>query len=100
DQTLFAGSLVAARFHKLPEPPRPGADNSALEIRVDLARGVEGGVSAMHRPGAHFVFADGEKRLQAEQPVARVNQPVESRLGDAGAGEILPPLFPRQLAEL
>src|SRR5207237_6836422 len=88
-QSLFAGSLIAARFHKLPKPDRFGADESPLKVGVDLACGVVRRVGAMHRPGAHLVLADREERLQAEKPVAGVNQPVEPRLGDARARQEL-----------
>src|SRR2546426_1099421 len=58
------------------------------------ARRVERRAAAVHGPGAHLVFAHGEERLQAEQPVARVNQAVEARLADTGAREILGPFVP------
>ena len=61
---------------------------------MDFARRVERRAAAVHGPGAHLVFAHGEERLQAEQPVARVNQAVEARLADAGAREILGAFVP------
>src|SRR3989442_462642 len=75
-------------------PMGRGAGEAGLEVRMDLARGVERGAAAMHGPGAHFVLAHREERLQAEQAVARVNQAVEPRLADAGAREILGPFVP------
>src|SRR5262245_64377752 len=44
--------------------------------------------------------SDLEERLQTQQAVAGVNEPVESRLSDAGAGQIFPALLARQLGEL
>jgi len=65
-QALLAGHLVRPRLHELVEPYRLGADEAALKVRVDLARGVERGIATVHRPGAHLGLAHREKRLQAE----------------------------------
>src|ERR1051325_11169304 len=67
---------------------------------MNLTGGVKGGAAAMHGPGADFVLAHGEKRLQAEQPVAGVDQEVEPRLRHPRAREVFAPLVPRQLAQL
>src|SRR6266513_928661 len=92
--SLFPRSLVRPHAREIGERHGLGADEAALEIRMDFARRVERRAAAVHGPGAHLVFAHGEERLQAEQPVARVNQAVEARLADAGAREILGPFVP------
>src|SRR5207302_8961570 len=73
-QSLFPRSLVRPHAREIGERHGLGADEAALEIRMDFARRVERRAAAVHGPGAHLVFAHGEERLQAEQPVARVNQ--------------------------
>ena len=64
----LAGDVVAERDDF-------GADEAALEVRVDHARGLRRGGARAHRPGAHFLRAGREIGLQAEQLVA----PRESR---------------------
>src|SRR6266568_1694826 len=54
-----------------------GADEAALNVGVDLAgRALRVG-PARDRPGAVFVFPDGEKRDVAEQVVARADHAIE-----------------------
>src|SRR5205807_8956581 len=67
---------------------------------MDLAGGVERGASRVHGPGAHLVLAHGEEGLEAEQPVAGVDQAAEPGLRDPGAREVFAPLPPRQLCRL
>ena len=57
-----------------------GADEAALEIAVDDARRLRGGVADVNRPGAHFLDAGGEVGLQAQQAESRADQPVQARL--------------------
>src|SRR5881397_2267034 len=73
-QTQLARRLVGPGPHELLERDGFGPDEAALEVGVDLARRFEGGLAAVHRPGAHFVVAHGEERLQPEQVIARVDQ--------------------------
>src|SRR5690349_17464598 len=88
DQALLARRLVRPRALEIAIGHRLGADESTLEVGMDLAGGVECNAAAMHGPGTYFVLPDREERLQAKQPVARMDQPVESRLADAGAGQV------------
>jgi len=60
-----------------------GADETAREIGVNRARGVQRARADGNRPRAHLVLADGEKRLQAKQSVRQTNDFGESRFGDA-----------------
>ena len=56
----------------------------------------------LHRngPGAHFGFAGGEKRHQAQQRVGRRDQPFQPGFLQAVAGQILARFFGRQLGQL
>src|SRR5438034_4849329 len=92
-QSQLARRLVRPRPHELLERDRFGPDEAALEVGVDLARRLEGSLAAVHRPGAHFVVANGEERLQPEQAIARVNQAVEPGLGDPRLRQELAPLL-------
>src|SRR5687767_14458028 len=47
-----------------------GADEAALEVGVDHARGLRRRRPGAHGPGAHFLRAGGEESQEAEQPVA------------------------------
>src|SRR5215472_6844510 len=58
------------------------ANEALLEIGVNYARGLRRGAALANGPRAHFLRAGGKKRLESQQPVARVNKAVESRLGD------------------
>src|SRR6266699_2544671 len=72
-QHQFPIRLVRPRFHELLERRGLGADEAALEVRVDCAGGVEGGLATADRPGAHLVLAHREERLETEQTIARVD---------------------------
>ena len=54
---------------------------------MNLAGGELRGVATRNRPGAAFVFADGEERNVAEQIVAGANDAIEPRFGEAEIGE-------------
>jgi hypothetical protein len=51
-----------------------GLDEPALDVAVDRARGLLRVHAALDGPRAAFRLAAGEKRNQAQQPVARLNQ--------------------------
>ncbi len=55
-----------------------GADEPALNVAVNLARRELRRRRARNRPGAAFVFADGEERNIAEQIVAGANHAIEA----------------------
>src|SRR5438094_248158 len=55
-------------------------DETALEIAVDLSRGLRRGHPAVDSPGPRLLRAGGEERLQIEQLVSRANQSVEPGL--------------------
>src|SRR5215213_5977344 len=52
------------------------ANEAALDIRVDLARGPVRGSAALDRPGAALVLARREKAYQVEPRVGGANEPV------------------------
>src|SRR6266571_8855624 len=58
----FAGDVVSVGDHF-------GADEAALEVGVDHARGLRRGGPDLHGPGAHFLRPGGEIGLKAEQRV-------------------------------
>src|SRR5438093_8762243 len=49
-------------------------DEAALEVGVDFAGGFRRGITRVNRPGARFLFVEGEKRPQAQQMVRAVNE--------------------------
>ena len=55
-----------------------GPDVALLEIGMDHTCRLWSGVADMDGPGAHFLDACGEIRLQAEQLVCCSDQPVQS----------------------
>ena len=48
-----------------------GADEAALEIGVDFARGARRLAALLDRPGARFLGPDGEEGDEVEEVVAR-----------------------------
>ena len=56
-----------------------GANEAALDVRVNRAGGFLRVHAALDRPGAHFRFARGEKGSQAQQLISGLNQAVEPR---------------------
>src|SRR5438309_6315549 len=51
-----------------------GADETALEVRVDLPGGAGSAIAAVNRPGAHLVFTDREERGELEKVVGRADE--------------------------
>src|SRR5258708_22965446 len=76
DDALFAGALPAGIGDKVVVADGFGANEPALEVGVNHARGHRSGVAAMNRPGADFLLAGGEGRLEAEKVIAGPNQPI------------------------
>src|SRR5207248_3204896 len=85
---------------KLVPPDHLGPDESALEIRVDDARGLRRPGSLADDPGAAFVLAGGEVALQSEEVEARPDQLGKARLGEADRGEELLAVVLVQLLDL
>ena len=76
------------------------ADEAPLEVAVDDARGLRGGVAPMDRPGADLLGAGGEVALQAEQRVGRAGHHRQRRLGHAERLEHLAAVLGGELGEL
>src|SRR5258708_16849403 len=77
DDAPFAGALPAGIGDKVVVADGFGANEPALEVGVNHARGHRSGVAAMNRPGADFLLAGGEVRLESEKVIAGLNQPIE-----------------------
>ena len=82
-----AGVGFGAGFEQLVPADGFGADEVLFEIRVDRAGSFHGAGVDGDRPGAAFVFADGEERDQAEQAVGVTDEPDQAALGEPVAGE-------------
>src|SRR5215510_12216226 len=75
--------MVAARRHRTPRHQGVVADDlradeSALDVAVDFARGDRSREVAWNGPRAAFVLADREERDVAEELVARADHAIES----------------------
>jgi hypothetical protein len=57
-----------------------GADEAALEIRVDDTSGLRRARAGAHCPGARLFRTDGEEGQQPEQRVTGADEAVEARL--------------------
>src|SRR5882724_11338333 len=77
------GPDQVAVFHHL------GADEAAGQVRVNGVCGIDGCASVADGPGAHFVFAAGEKRDVAESFVETTGKNVDGRFRDAQGGQEL-----------
>src|SRR5438067_768189 len=77
-----------------------GADEAALEVGVNLPRRLGRSRAAMNRPGARFLRAGGEERLQIEQLVRGANEGVQSRLFQSHLLEEIVPLRGGKLRDL
>src|SRR5437773_124861 len=83
---VAAGGHRAARNERIvADDLRP--DEAPRDVAVNLARGELRGRLARDRPGAAFVFADGEERHVAEQIVGGANHAVQTRLGQTRVAE-------------
>src|SRR5689334_14418987 len=76
----FLRALLAAAGHVVGIGDDLGADEAALEVRVDDAGGLRRGIALVDRPGPDFLGARGEVGLQAEDAVAGADQAIEARL--------------------
>ena len=65
-----------------------GADEAALEIGVDDARGLRRLGAAGHRPGARLLRPGSEEGYEIKQPVAGADQAIEARLLEADGCEV------------
>src|SRR5690242_17296326 len=83
----LAGALLAVAGDVIVVRDHFGADEAALEVGMDRSGGLRRGRADRHRPGAHFLLARGEVRLQAEQLVRGTDQAIEPRLGHAHVGQ-------------
>ena len=79
-QTLRLGVGQRAAGLEIVKGDDLGADEAALKIGVDLARGLRGLGALLDGPGAAFVAARGQEGDEAQQLVAALDQPVQTRL--------------------
>src|SRR5690606_29175437 len=77
-----------------------GADEAALEVRVDLAGSFGRARALADGPGPDLLLARREEADEAEQAVAGVDQAVEAALLEAEVGEERGALLRIQLAQL
>ena len=91
------GRLLAAERQKVVHIDGLGGDEAAGEIGVNGARRVPGAGPGGHGPGAGLVGPGGEKGNQAQQLVARPDEPGEAGVLQADGFQKLPPLVPGQL---
>ena len=82
-QSLFLCRRDAAAADHVVEIDRFGADEAALDVGVDLARGLRGLGAVFDGPGAALVLAVGQERDEAEQRVGALDQAVEAGLLNA-----------------
>ncbi len=81
-------TVVAACGHRAAASERVvahdfGADEAALNVAVNLAGGGLRRDAASDRPGAAFVFADGEERHVPEQVVGGPDHAIETGLAES-----------------
>src|SRR3990172_11671623 len=79
----LAAARLAAELDEVAPVDHLGADEAALDVRVDLARGARRGDAARDRPGAALVGPRGEHADQADQLEGRADEAVPRGLGDA-----------------
>ena len=77
-QTLRLGVGQRAAGLEIVKGDDLGADEAALKIGVDLARGLRGLGALLDGPGAAFVAARGQEGDEAQQLVAALDQPVQT----------------------
>src|SRR3954454_22571883 len=86
---LLLRPLLAAEAHEVVVGDNLGADEAALEIGVDDACGLRPGGALVHGPGAGLLGTDGEEGEQPQQLVPFPDHPVQARLLEAHAGQVL-----------
>ena len=77
-QALFLRRRDAAAADHVVEIDRFGADEAALDVGVDLARGLRSLGAVLDGPGAALVLAVGQERDEAEQRVGALDEAVEA----------------------
>ena len=82
-QSLFLCRRDAAAADHVVEIDRFGADETALDVGVDLARGLRGLGAVFDGPSPALVLAVGQERDEAEQRVGALDQAVEAGLLNA-----------------
>ena len=82
-QSLFLCRRDAAAADHVVEIDRFGADEAALDVGVNFARGLRGLGAVFDGPGAALVLAVGQERDEAEQRVGALDQAVEAGLLNA-----------------
>ena len=87
--TVFAGLAHGAPLDQIVVAHNLGLDEAALEVGVDGASGLGGGVAGVNGPGATFLFVEGEKGAQAQQAVGGVDEGVHAGFGHAEFAQIL-----------
>src|SRR5690349_8762915 len=85
--TRIACPGLAAVLDEIIVRDRLCADEAALEIGVDHARGLRRGRAALDGPRADFLFARREVSLQSEQLVTGPDHAIEARLIEAHVSE-------------
>src|ERR1700693_1948347 len=85
--TGFAGAGFAAILNVIIEGDHLGADEAALEIRVDDPGRLRRSAALAHRPGADLLGAGGEICNEAEQLVGAANHAIETGLVQTEIGQ-------------
>src|SRR5262249_62164728 len=98
-QLLQAGAgrlRVGAETDKVVPAHDLAADEAARDVRVDRARGVEGGLALPQRPRAGLLLAGGEERDEAEPAGGPGGDRAHRRDASAAQGGPLAPANPRR----
>ena len=95
-----AGARFAAVADEIVVRDGLGADEALLEVGVDHAGRLRGGVALVDGPGARFLGADREIGLQAQQVIGLADQLVQAGLGEFEGLQELSALGARQRRNL
>src|SRR5690606_3651371 len=83
DEALLTGGLLGPGGDEVVPGEGLGADETALEVAVDLAGGLGRARALAAGPGADLLLARGEEADQVEEPVAGADQAPEAWLRKA-----------------
>src|SRR5258708_25055258 len=92
---LFADSWIATQIDQRLPVHYFGPDELFLEIGVDRPPGLHRIAADRDGPGVDFGFSGSQKRHQPKQPITGRNQPLQARLFQSIADQILPRLSGR-----
>src|SRR5690606_15595013 len=100
DQPALAGGLERAGLEEVRPAQGLGADEAALEVGVDLASGFGRAGALADGPGPDLLLPRREEADEAEQAVARLDEPVEAAALQPEVGQERGALVRIQLAQL